>query len=464
MDHSRKRPTRWPGLRAAVQVIVLAGFLPLSASASRGWDWPVPGDLFLRLSPLTWLVGTAAAWSLAPHIGFVLALLAITAVVGRLFCGWVCPLGTVIDAAGAGNRRRRVRPWPGLKLLVLAALLAAAAAGANFAGWFDPLVMTSRAVHLSHGTQAGWSPVIPVWGVLLVAVTLAFLAPRFWCRAVCPLGAILALAARWAPYRRQIADSCVPCDRCEAACPMGQTRGGYSSAECLGCRRCVAACPRQSVAFGFFGRPSAVMEEGTRKHANASRRRWLLGISSLAFGGLAGGGVQFGRRPGVLRPPGAPSERHLLARCTGCGACLAACPTGGLLPELSFARLDAAFAPRFVPRQGPCLPDCTTCGDVCSTGAIARLSVEKKAAARIGLARIDRSRCLPWARGERCTVCLDACPEEYRAIELRQTDPGEFRPFVDESQCTGCGVCEHRCPLDRAAIRVASEEEMGRRG
>ncbi|MDY0166826.1 MAG: 4Fe-4S dicluster domain-containing protein [Thermoguttaceae bacterium] len=136
---------------------------------------------------------------------------------------------------------------------------------------------------------------------------------------------------------------------------------------------------------------------------------------------------------------------------------MAVCPTEGLLPQLSFARLDAAFAPQLVPRQGPCLPDCTACGEACSTGAIARISAEEKAAAPIGLAEIDHSRCLPWASGDRCTICLDACPPEYRAIELRRTGPGEFRPFVVESSCTGCGVCGHRCPLDgAAAIRVVT--------
>lgn len=442
-------------LRAGVQAVFLAGFVALTVLAAWKWALPVPGDVFLRLDPLAWLVGGMAARELAPHGLAVLAMLLATALMGRLFCGWLCPLGTAIDVAGALGRRRSIRPVPNLKFWILAALAAAAAAGANFAGWIDPLVMTSRALHLTVTPRPTGTPALLAWGLVLVAIGLAVCSPRFWCRALCPLGAVLSLTARWAPYRRRIGRSCAKCGQCETACPMAQSPANGSPAECLGCRRCEAACPRQSVTFGFSAGRRSTAEPTVQKQPAASRRHWLLGLGSLALGGLAGGWARIGRQDGLLRPPGVPNERHLLARCTGCGACVSVCPTRGLLPQLSFTRLDAAFTPQFLPRQGPCLPDCTACSEACSTGAIARISAEDKAAASIGVARIDRSRCLPWASGDRCTICLDACPSEYRAIELRRTGAGVFRPFVVESSCTGCGVCEHRCPLEgAAAVRV----------
>ena len=448
------RRSGWTWARAGVQAVCLVGFAALTISAARGWPLPVPGDLPLRLDPLVWLLGSVAARQAAPHALFMLALLLATALLGRVFCGWGCPLGTAIDAAGPLRRRRPVRPWPGLKLWVLAALIAAAAAGANFAGWLDPLVLASRAVYLAFAPAGGWPPVVLAWAVVLAAVALAALAPRFWCRALCPLGAVLSLAARWTPYRRHIGGSCVECGHCEPVCPTGQSTGGHSPGECLGCRRCQAACPRQSIAFRFRAPLAVANPVPARRPAPAARRRWLLGLGGMAVAALGGGWARLRRPTPVLRPPGAPSERRLLARCTGCGACLAVCPTGALLPQLSLARLDAAFAPQFVPRQGPCEPDCTACSEACGTGALAHLTAEAKAAVRIGVAEIDRAECLPWARGERCTICIDACPAEYDAMELRPTAPGAFRPFVDESRCTGCGFCEHRCPLEAPAIRV----------
>jgi NAD-dependent dihydropyrimidine dehydrogenase PreA subunit len=107
------------------------------------------------------------------------------------------------------------------------------------------------------------------------------------------------------------------------------------------------------------------------------------------------------------------------------------------------------------------LPDCTACGEACPTGAIARVPAKRKKAIQIGLAVIDRTRCLPWAGGERCVICLDACPPDYDAIELKQTELGEFCPHVKEQSCTGCGICENKCPVEgEPAIRVLAVKEM----
>ena len=60
-----------------------------------------------------------------------------------------------------------------------------------------------------------------------------------------------------------------------------------------------------------------------------------------------------------------------------------------------------------------------------------------------------------------CTRCLDVCPAQYRAIDLRPTPTGPFLPYVEESLCTGCGVCEYECPLDgEAAIRVVAANQI----
>jgi NAD-dependent dihydropyrimidine dehydrogenase PreA subunit len=129
---------------------------------------------------------------------------------------------------------------------------------------------------------------------------------------------------------------------------------------------------------------------------------------------------------------------------------------------VSTHRLDAIFTPELVPEVGICLPGCTACADACPTGAIAKISTEDKPTIQVGLAVIDRSRCLPWAGGERCVICVDACPPEYNAIELRRTEAGEFRPFVNERLCPGCGICEQKCPVEgEPAIRVVPGLKAG---
>ena len=98
------------------------------------------------------------------------------------------------------------------------------------------------------------------------------------------------------------------------------------------------------------------------------------------------------------------------------------------------------------------MPDCTACGGACPTGAIARIDPADKQRIPIGLAVIDRSLCLPWARDDRCLICADTCPRQYSAIDLLPTDTGIPRPYVVGRRCTGCGICERDCP--EAAIRV----------
>jgi MauM/NapG family ferredoxin protein len=243
---------------------------------------------------------------------------------------------------------------------------------------------------------------------------------------------------------------------------MGQSPIKYSPTACIGCRRCEAACPEQATAFTVNMRSVRAGGRSAREQPGDLRgRRLVLGLGALAVGGAAGFLVRPPSGRGPLRPPGAPSEQQFVARCVGCGTCLAACPTGGLLPFVSAIRLDAAFTPRLVPRVGPCVPECTACGETCPTGAIATISAENKKTIHLGLAVIDRSRCLPWAHGERCVICVDACPSHFNAIVLQPTPTGPFHPHVEESQCTGCGICEYKCPLEGdAAIRVVAPNEI----
>ena len=453
-------------LRIGMQIVCLGLFIYLALAARFRWKPPLPYDLFLRFDPVIWLVVSAATRKVALYGSFALALVVATMLFGRVFCGWVCPMGTSQDAAHFVWRRRSsgslVERLSSIRFWVLIVLIGAAVAGVNFAGWLDPLVMSSRALHLGRDARLDWTAAVVGWMLVGVVIGLVFFAPRFWCRTLCPLGAVLSLMARFTPYRRRVGESCTECDECSAVCPIGQSRIKNSLTECIGCRRCEASCPQQAIAFTLDISSAGGIRHSERvQPTNPWRRRFVIGFGSL----VAGGAVRFifrarsDRTP--LRPPGALDEQQFLARCVGCGTCIAICPTNGLAPLVSVHRLGSIFTPRLVPQVGPCLPDCTACGEACPTGAIARVPTKGKKAIQIGLAVIDRTRCLPWAGGGRCVICLDACPPEYNAIELKQTEPGEFRPYVKEQLCTGCGICENKCPVEgEPAIRVIAAKEM----
>jgi ferredoxin-type protein NapG len=159
-----------------------------------------------------------------------------------------------------------------------------------------------------------------------------------------------------------------------------------------------------------------------------------------------------------LRPPGAKPEPDFLASCIKCGQCVEACPFDTL--ELATAEEQRATGvPYFEPRKTPCyMCEDVPCIGACPTDALTPGTAIEDA--RMGLAvLLDHESCLAF-QGLRCEVCHRACPRIGEAITL-DMQPQErtgkhafFLPVVDSDHCTGCGMCEHACILEGAAIRV----------
>jgi ferredoxin-type protein NapG len=199
---------------------------------------------------------------------------------------------------------------------------------------------------------------------------------------------------------------------------------------------------------------------------DVSRRDFLTGIfrgrnlALVGTGGVVWAHVVEGSRGSELsrRPPGALEERDFVATCIRCGQCIEACPFDTL--RLATAGSDTAIGtPFFEPREVPChMCSDTPCIEACPSGALeAGTAIED---ARMGLAvLVDQENCLAF-QGLRCEVCYRACPLMGKAIAL-EFEPQErtgkhafFLPVVQSDACTGCGICEHTCILEEAAIKV----------
>ena len=154
-----------------------------------------------------------------------------------------------------------------------------------------------------------------------------------------------------------------------------------------------------------------------------------------------------------IRPPGALDEAEFLARCSRCGRCIKACPAQ-CIKAMPLAAGPAQFlTPMVVPREARC--ELTQdCQKVCPTGAIAHLPVEK---AVMGIAEIDRARCLGWAEGKLCLVCQEQCPRHAVAADA------SARPGIIVDRCVGCGACENACPVDDPAAVVVKPRPSRRR-
>jgi polyferredoxin len=174
----------------------------------------------------------------------------------KAFCSWLCPIGTVSEYLWRMGRRlfRRNFQLPrwldlglrSLKYLLLAFFMWAVmsmAAGEIAAFMASPYGLIADVKMLNFFRHLGETAAI----VLAILVAASLFIQNFWCRYLCPYGALLGLAALAGPARiRRNAETCIDCAKCAKACPSALTVDKLvtiKSAECTGCLECVAVCP-----------------------------------------------------------------------------------------------------------------------------------------------------------------------------------------------------------------------------
>jgi len=496
--------------------------VPLEGYLALGGRWPV--DFFVRLSPLAAVTAMFAARAFAAAMLVSLVTLASAVIAGRFFCGWVCPLGTTFDVFDRMFFVKATRPegrdgfMRSAKYLILAGVVVASALGAQAAGWFDPMAIVTRSYAVSvlpaadyaakavletpqgsarfrdaapgvtgglNRTEATLKSLNVLYDAdhyyvqftLFTAILVGLVAvqgyqKRFWCRKLCPLGAMLGLAGKWRPLGVYLdSGKCTDCGECRKVCPVGAIQDkGLSPEECTFCGVCVGPCPVAALSV----RMSAPGKFETAGRIVPGRRAFL----AAAAGGIATAGVfslnteRLAGQARLIRPPGGQDEDGFVGACVRCGECMKACPQNALHPAGFEAGLAGVWTPKIVPVIGycdyNCLPDSEPvgnfCATVCPTGAIRRLSPKEKHATRLGTAYLRTDKCIPYVERTACGVCVEHCPVPEKAlkneiVDARDPATGQMmklqQPHVDKTLCVGCGQCENVCPLKgEKGIRV----------
>jgi polyferredoxin len=487
----------WRIVRSAVQAIALVLFLALFLRTVREGVPPKVAGLFLRLDPLVMLAGFLSSKTYVAGTALALLTILLTLLLGRAWCGWLCPMGTTLDLFPPRRWKNRQPALPdsprGIKHFLLITILTSALLGSLWLMMLDPVTIMIRSlteaaypafdrlvlavesalygVPALRGTISGLDrllrpailpadPAFTAGGLLIAAffagiLALNALAPRFWCRYLCPLGSLLGLISKISIFRREVNPStCTDCGACARVCPTGTIRpdrkNASDPAECTMCLDCVSACPRAGQSF------PAHLHPALWNTYDPGRRQALTAIGAAIGGAALLRTDQYLRRdqPHLIRPPGA-AENGLLSKCIRCGECVRICPTGVLHPAVGEAGVEGFWTPVLIPRAGFCQYACNACGQVCPVEAIPNLALEEKRRQVLGAAYVDKNRCIAWSDREECLVCEEMCPLPEKAIRVDYSEFSGGAPVVDRRLCIGCGTCEYKCPVNgEAAIRV----------
>ena len=355
-----------------------------------------------------------------------------------------------------------------------------------------------------------------IYGTIALITLILFSAAhgRLYCNTICPVGTLLGLIGSKSLFQIRIdSNACKHCNACAKNCKSNciDIKGQKVDTErCVVCFNCLQHCKFGALHYSLR-RPaastSASSAASTSSSTSASSSTASTGATSAnaacstattaagsapsekvdkglrtTLAGLAGLGTAILAHKGTgsrfipikeyrekhlpenlrasqelgIMPPGAGTLEHFKQNCTGCYACVAACPGDVIKPATFEYGPDGILLPTLKYNGHFCGYECNACSSACPSGALSPLTLKEKKRTAIGKAIYMAGKCIVFQAGTDCGACDEHCPT--KAITMVPV-PGKsflYYPKLNRDLCIGCGGCEYICPQKPKAIKVVA--------
>ena len=422
--------------------------------------------------------------------GFFVVLI-ITILFGRIYCSSVCPLGTLQDIVSRIalflNKNKYFRMLNDFKLLkysILAVTVVSLFSGSLvLLNLLDPFSLTGKIfsnifrlllipfnnlaaltleqfniykIYPIEIKALSWLAIIFSGLVLLIIGVMSFSKGRLFCNTICPLGTFLGLTSRFSLYKIKIDEyDCSGCGVCETVCKAGCIDNENKKIDferCVSCFNCFTVCPSSGV---VYKKSNNIFSKRVTRQVDADKRKFFtrLFIGIVASSEFLRAQVKIIPKKestiSVIKnvfpsPPGSFSVEHFYNNCTACHLCVAACPTHVLQPSFLEHGVFNILQPYLDNSSAYCTFECIRCTEVCPTGAILPLTIEKKKTLQIGKTNFVKENCVVETEGTACGACSEHCPT--KAVIMVPYKNNLKIPEVKNDYCVGCGACEYACP------------------
>lgn len=438
---------------------------------------------------------------MALNIGVILAMTALTFILGRVYCSVICPLGVfqdVVSKISSKFKKSRFKyslPKTKTRYIILGFTIASIIAGFSLTTiLLDPYAFYGRI------TSSFFAPVyrygnnllavfaenynnydiyevsvkipelltLSITSVSLIAVAvLAWRNGRTYCNTICPVGTFLGFISKFSLFKHEIelskCNSCGLCARnCKASC-IDPKNHEIDYSRCVTCFDCIGNCRRDAIQYKVSLKSAKQIQPeiitSNLKSANANTRRNFIALTSLfalsqvvkaqtvkVDGGFADIADKVSPvRATAIVPPGSESIANLEKHCTACQLCISNCPNNVLISGNNPIK---PMQPVMSYENGYCRPECVKCSEFCPTGAISKITNIEKSAIKIGTAIWIKEKCLIYTEEIACNNCARHCPTgAIFLIPSLANDPNSPKiVVVNNDRCIGCGACENLCP------------------